>query len=233
MNATKLLILSALMASPALADLSVSDYEDLPEGFYGQSLHYNGVTYNDVNSVAGVFPDGNTFEPGGDGVDTLGNEIIIENATFLYNDFPGWGSANHGMTFGRSFIPGDNLSLGPISTVTMDLDQPADSASLDVAYFENGPWGGIVYHFDAYMGGSIVASDSFVISDLGGRDNPAIATMQVGGVLFDSLRLSATLGSEFSAPRVLIDDLTLNTVPTPASALCLIGAAAGAIRRRR
>tara|TARA_E500000318_G_scaffold17776_5_gene18289 strand:+ start:41700 stop:42407 length:708 start_codon:yes stop_codon:yes gene_type:complete len=230
MNMT--VLLGALAAVSNAGSLSVSTYDDLSEAYYGQEFHYNGVTYNQVNNVHGVFPDGNTFEPGS-GVNGLGDEIIVENATLLYNDFPGWGSANNALTFGSSYVVGDNLSLGAISTVTMTLDSVADFASLEMAYYENGPWGGIVYHLDAFMGGSVVASDSFSISDLGGRDNLAFATLSVDGAEFDSLQLYATFGNDYTAPRILVDNLTINSVPAP-SAMALLGLGAmGATRRRR
>jgi hypothetical protein len=225
-------VMGACAALTHAGNTTVSTYEDLAEGFYGNSFTYNGVTYNQVNNVHGVFPDGSTFEPGG-GVNGLGDEIIVENAGLLYQDFPGWGSANNGLTFGSAFIPGENLSLGAISTVTMGLDEVATFASLEMAYFENGPWGGIVYHLDAFSRGAVVASDSFTISDLGGRDNIAIATLSVGGAEFDTLQLYATFGNEFTAPRILLDNLTITSVPTP-SALAILGIGAlGASRRRR
>jgi hypothetical protein len=233
---SKVITMAALVGTIASAGLAgtttVSTYDDLNEDFYGQEFYYNGVTYHDVNNVHGVFPDGNTFEPGG-GVNGLGDEVIVENAALLYNDFPGWGSANNALTFGSSYVVGDNLSLGAISTVTMSLDNVADFASLEMAYYENGPWGGIEYHLDAYMGDTLVGMDSFVISDLGGRDNIAFATLSVGGVEFDSLQLYATLGDEYSGPRILVDNLTINSVPAP-SALAVLGMGAlGASRRRR
>jgi hypothetical protein len=219
------------IASAGLAGTTVSTYDDLSEAFYGESFHYNGVTYSDVNNQAGVFPNGDTFDS--DGIFGLGHEVIVENATLLYNDFPGWGSANNALTFGTSFVVGDNLSIGALSTVTMTLDSVADFASVEMAYYENGPWGGIVYHLDAMMGGSVVASDSFTISDLGGRDNIAFATLSVGGAEFDSMQLYATFGNEYSGPRALLDNLTINSVPAP-SALALLGAGGllGARRRR-
>lgn len=224
-------LLGACAAMSTAGSTTVSTYDDLAEDFYGESFHYNGVTYSDVNNVAGVFPDGSTFEPGG-GVNGLGNNVIVENATLLYNDFPTWGSANNALTFGTTYVVGDNLSLGALSTVTMTLDEVADFASLEIAYYENGPWGGIEYHLDAYMDGSVVAMDSFSISDLGGRDNLAFSTLSVGGVQFDSLQLYATFGSEYSGPRALIDNLTINTVPAP-SALALLGMGAMGVSRRR
>lgn len=224
-------LLGACAAMSNAGTLSVSTYDDLSEAFYGESFHYNGVTYSDVNNVAGVFPSGDTFEA--DGIFGLGHEVIVENATLLYNDFPGWGSANNALTFGTTFVVGDNLSLGALSTVTMTLDQVADFASVEIAYYENGPWGGIQYHLDAIMGGSVVASDSFSISDLGGRDNIAFSSLSVDGAIFDSLHLYATYGSDYSGPRALLDNLTINSVPAP-SALALLGAGGllGARRRR-
>lgn len=61
-------------ASGAAADV-FHDYEDLTEGFLGETFAYNGVTYRDANRVSGVFPDGATFGP-----DDLGSEYIIERA---------------------------------------------------------------------------------------------------------------------------------------------------------
>lgn len=222
----------ALMSAPAFADVSVSNYDDLSEAFYGESFHYNGVTYSDVNNVDGVFPSGDTFTAGG-GITGLGTEVIVENATLLYNDFPGWGSANNALTFGTSFVVGDNLSIGALSTVTMTLDSVSDFASVEMAYFENGPWGGIEYHLDAMMGGAVVGTDSFTISDLGGRDNIAFSTLSVDGVEFDSLRLYGTFGADNSGGRALLDNLTINTVPAPGAFAMLLGATGMMSRRRR
>lgn len=232
MFSSKMWIGVALTSVCGFAQADVSSYEDLAEGFYGQILHHNGVTYTNVNDVSGVFPDGGTFGPGS-GIEGLGNEIIVENAALFYAVFPEFGSPNNALTFGAAFVPGDNVSLGAISTVTMQLDQVASSASLEMAYLENGPWGGIVYHLDAFLGGSLVATDSFVISDLGGRDNAAIATLAVGAAAFDSMRLYATYGNEFSGPRILVDDLTITYVPAPGALAAMLGACGLASRRRR
>lgn len=222
----------ALLSASAFADISVSNYDDLSEAFYGETFHYNGVTYSDVNNVDGVFPGGDTFTAGG-GVTGLGTEIIVENATVLYNDFPAWGSANNALTFGTSFVVGDNVSIGALSAVTMTLDSVSDFASVEMAYYENGPWGGIVYHLDAIMGGMVVGTDSFTLSDLGGRDNVAFNTLTVDGVEFDSLHLYGTFGSDNSGGRVLLDNLTVNSVPAPGSLALLLGATGLMSRRRR
>lgn len=191
-----------------LAGIDVIDYEDLVEDFQGIPLYHQGITYHDLNNVSGVFPSGETFDPQPD------DQTIIENATYFYNDFPGWGSPINTLTFGTAYIPGDNLSLGRLSTVTMDLDNVADSVSIDVGFYENGPWGGIEFHLDALMGGVVVGSDMFTISDLGGRDNGAVNVLAVSGVEFDQLHLYAMYGDEYSMPRLIMDDFTLNYVGT-------------------
>ncbi len=213
MKAWTLALTCTVAAGIATATPTVNDFESLTEGFQGPELIDNGVRFYDVNNVDGVYPDGNTFIAGDDPIDGLGTELIVERATFFYNDFPSWGSPSNALTFGRAFIGGDNLTIGPLSTVSMDLDVVADSASVDIAFYENGPWGGIVIHFEAYLNGGLVDADSYTLSDLGGRDNGAVTTLSVGGGDFDTLRMYSTLGSDFTAPRIMIDDLTINSAP--------------------
>jgi hypothetical protein len=204
-NHSTLVLIAALtmIGSNALAETVVIDYEDLTEGNQGDPLTHMGVTYSELNNVSGVFPSGETFGPSPD------DEFIIENAGLFFNDFPAYGSPVNVLTFGIAYVPGDNLTIGPLSTVTLDLNAPATAASLDLGYYENGPWGGIQYHLDALSNGQVVATDSFVISDMGGRDNPAVATLSVAGAFFDQLHLYATYGGKYSMPRAIIDDLTI------------------------
>src|SRR5262249_24567518 len=70
-------------------------------------------------------------------------------------------------------------------------------------------WGGIEYHLDGLLNNEVVASDSFVISDLGGRDNPTFATLAIEGGEFDTLHLYATFDDQFSAPRGIVDNLEI------------------------
>ena len=193
----------SLLAAPAIASAQVVDFEDLTEGFYGKTFEYGGMFFQDINQVSGVFPDGSTFGP------QEFDEVTIEDATFFYNDFPEWGSPDKALTFGNAFVPGDNLSIGRISSATMVLDEDQTSVTMDIAYYENGPWGGIVFHLDAIQLGEVVgSSDTITISDLGGRDNIALGTLSISGVEFDELHLYATFGGEFSLPRILIDDIS-------------------------
>lgn len=229
MASIRVSVVIGMMAGIAAgASAQVSGYDDLEEGFLGTSFSYNGVTYSNVNGVDGVFPDGSTFLPS----DT-GDQLIVENAKFLHDDFPSWGSANNVLTFGTSYIPGNNLSLGAFSRVTMSLDNVSTSASVKMAFYENGPWGGIEFHMDALLNGQVVDSSSFVIANGGGRDNIAFNTLSVSAGGFDEIRMYAMFGNEFSAPRLLIDDLSITPVPAPVSALAFAGLAGVMGRRRR
>ena len=186
------------------AQPSISTYDDLTEGFLGTSYTYNGVSYHDVNGIGGVFPDGSTFTPA-----DVGDQLIIEDATDFYGVHTDWGSSPNALTFGTAYVPGPNLTIGALVRVTMDLASPASAASVEIGYYENGPWGGIEIHLDALAAGTVVASDVITIANGGGRDNDTIATLSVGGATFDSLKLYATYGDQPSAPRVMMDDLTL------------------------
>lgn len=215
------------IASPALAEVQVSKYDDLPEGFLGTSYVYQGITYHDVNGVGGVFPDGSTFNA----ADT-GDQLIIENAQFLFNDHPSWGSASNVLNFGTAFIPGGNLTLGALSRVTMDLPAASNSASIEMCFYENGPWGGIEFHLEALLNGSVVDASAFTILNEGGRDRIAFNTLSVAAPQFDSLRIFATYDGHYSAPRLIIDDLTISTIPSPASFLALAPLALARRQRR-
>ncbi len=201
-------------ASFAHAGTTVIDYEDLTqEGTLGDPLLHMGVTYHDLNSVSGVFPTGETFGPQPE------DEFVAEDAGLLYAEFPGFGSPTHGLTFGIAYIPGENLTIGPLSTVMMDLPEPVGAASLDIAFYENGPWGGIMFHLDGLHQGQVVASDTYTLSDLGGRDNPAVHHLAITGSSIDQLHLYATYGNEYSMPRAFLDNLTLTADdPLPARA---------------
>lgn len=189
----------------------VSHYDDTTEAFKGASWIYNSVTYSDVNNIGGVFPNGDTFEPA-----DVGDQVIVEDATLFYGEFPAFGSSPNALTFGTAFVTGGNVSLGALVKARLALDVPASAASFDLAYYENGPWIGITVHLDAYDGDTLVASDSLAITgdDPEGRDRIALSSLSVNAARFDSLRIYAKVGDDYSAPRALIDNLTL-TPATP------------------
>jgi hypothetical protein len=200
----KLLALSVLaFAAPAFGQ-TVSTFEGLAEDFYGGTFVNNGITFRDCNNVGGVFPSGETFVP-----DDIGFNFIIENSTFFYNDHTTWGSPINTLTFGTAYVNGDNLSLGAFAKCWMDLPQAANTLTFDMAYYENGPWGGIQFILEAYNDAHLVDTDTVTLADGGGRDNIGTNTMTVSAPTFNKVYLRASYNGQFSAPRLLIDDLTV------------------------
>jgi len=200
-----LLAILFFLSMGSVASATMIDFEDLAEGNVGIPFTHMGVTFHELNNVAGVFPDGSTFEP------QEGHECIVETATYFWDDFPDWGSPVNVLTFGNSYIGGDNFTIGALATVTMDFAEPASDISLDLGFYEGGPWGDIVYHLDALQGGSVVGSDTYTLISGGDRDVPGAITMSVPGVVFDQLHLYATFGDEYSMPRGMIDNITFET----------------------
>src|SRR5688572_18702304 len=118
-------------SSAAMADV-FSNYEDLSEGFKGEPF----------------------------GPNDNGRENIIERAVPFYNDFPDYGSPVNTMTFGSSFVVGDNLSIGALASVWMDMPSLSNAASFDIGFYENGPWGGVQWRLEALRNGAVVGSDT-------------------------------------------------------------------------
>jgi hypothetical protein len=218
--------LAVLALASAAASAQVADFDAETEGFLGLSFTTGGVTFFDANNVSGFFPDGAPFTPG-----DLGTDFIIERAVVVANDFPGFVSSPNMLNFGMAYIPGDNVTLGPIATASMSAAGSFTSGGLDLVYYENGPWGGIEVTLEAISNGSVVGSTSFVVADGGGRDNPAAVHMSVAAPSFDTMRLYATLDGSYTTVRGMVDNV--HFVPGPgalaAAGLGLLGAA----RRRR
>ncbi|MBA8889282.1 putative delta-60 repeat protein [Dokdonella fugitiva] len=189
----------------------IVDFDDLTEGFEGNAFDYAGIHFHDCNGLDVTFPDGSTST-----AELVGDQYIIENATLFYPDFPGIGSSPNMLTFGGGYINGDNFSIGALSRAILDLPTRMSAARFDMAYYENGPWGGIVLHVEALLGGEIVATRTLTIANGGGRDNIATTSMLIEAAAFDTLHLYATFGDQPSAPRVMIDNLTLTPAPPPA-----------------
>ncbi|MDX9910340.1 MAG: GC-type dockerin domain-anchored protein [Phycisphaerales bacterium] len=169
-----------------LAHAQSANFDAETEGFQGTSFTTNGLTFFDVNNVTGINPDGSPFGPG-----DYGDQVTVERAVFLANDFPEVTSPNV-LGVGGSFIPGDNLTINLFSSLRITNGSTATGATLDLFHFENGPWGGIEIRLDALRNGQVVATDLHVISDLGGRDNVVRTPLVISGVEFDELFVHAT-----------------------------------------
>lgn len=206
-TATLALILAA--ASPILAQ-PMTDFDAATEGFKGTSTVIDGITFSDVNAVSGLNPDGSNFAPF-----DYGDQVVVEKADFLYFDFPGVVSPMNVLSFGGSFIAGSNLSINIVSTVSMDPGQTVNGVELDLLYFENGPWGAIEIHLDALDGADqIVATETVVISNLGGRDGLTTHHFNLTAPAFESVRLHANfdngVNTVFSG---IVDNVTFHAPP--------------------
>lgn len=222
----------ALAASAALAPAAFgqfTNFDSYAEGFYGPSSTFDGISVYDVNNVNGFFPDGEAFTP-----DDVGTEVIIERSTLIYNDFPDWISPFNTLTFGSAFVPGDNLSLGALATATFSTGTLSSAASFNLIYLDEWVWDGIVVHLDALNRGDVVSSQSFTIvgQPKGERDIVDTKLMEISGVEFDAFRIYATLGSDYTTFRALIDDVSFTPVPAPGLAAALVGLPLLARRRR-
>jgi hypothetical protein len=184
-----------------------STFDGLAEGFVGSSFHHGGVNWHEINGIGGVFPDGSTFVP-----EDVGDQLVVENAAVFYADFPGFGSAPNTLTFGTSYVDGENFSIGALVRASGGLDQPAQAVAMDLAYYENGPWGGIVVHLEGYDRDALVASDNLTLAGEGDRDNPAASRLSISAASIDSFKLYATFDGQPTAPRVMIDNVVLTPI---------------------
>lgn len=216
------LVLAAGFSVGASAQSANFDLET--EGFHGPSFTSGGITFFDSNNVSGFYPDGQPFTP-----ETLGTDLIVEDSTVAMGDFAEYLSAPNTLTFGNAYIPGSNLSLGALATVSITAGVVRTNATFDILYYENGPWGGIEVRLEALRNGAVVASNSFIVPGSDGRDNPAAQHMAIGGVEFDTLRLSSHLNGDYTTLRAVID----NVVMVPAPGVMGFAAAVGLVQMRR
>lgn len=226
---TRVLMCAALTACGAASAFGqFADFDSEVEGFLGESYTTGGISFFDANNVSGFFPDGEPFDS-----DDLGTDFIIEQSTVVWNDFPGFVSFPNTLTFGRAFVPGDNVTIGPLATASMSASGSFTSGGLDLVYYENGPWGGITVTLEALLNGSVVDSTSFVVAgnDPNGRDNPAATHLSVSAAEFDTMRIYSTLNGDYTTIRGLVDNVSF--VPAPGVATLAGLAGLVAMRRRR
>lgn len=229
MNKTQTLIGIAALTTLCSASFAggYTGFETPREGFMGSSFTDGGITFFGLNSDSGLNPDGSSYGPG-----EYGTDFIVENATLAINDFPDTLSGSHALSWGTSFIAGDNLSVNIVSGFSMTTNSIETEAMFDILYFENGPWGGITIELLAYNRGDVVNSDSILISDLGGRDGLIGDQLSVSGIEFDTLTVNARFADGTSTVFAgLIDNV--NITPAPGTAGLFLMAGGIASRRRR
>ncbi len=218
MNPIRAFFLAGTVAACALpAAAQVAHFDNETEGFHGETFTSGGMTFSDINTVNGFYPDGIPFTPPDNG--TL---AIVEDATFAANEFPAFISSPNTLTFGLAYIGGPNLTIGPLATATITPAGTMNQCDLDLIYYENGPWGGITVTLEALLGGQVVGTTSFVVAGVDpGRDNPAAIHLSVahpGG--FDSVRIFSWLNGDYTTIRGMIDNVTMTGAPAACYANC-------------
>ncbi len=228
-TAQKLSVLAALsLLSASALGGGYTGFESLSEGVSGPSFTDGGITFFGLNNDSGINPDGSLFGPG-----EYGTDFLVENATLAINDFPDTLGGSNALSWGQpwAWIPGENLSINIVSTFSMTTNSIETDGSLDLLYFENGPWGGITIELLATLGGEVVNSDSIVISDLGGRDGLFGDQLSVSGVAFDTLTVNARFDDGTSTAFAgLVDNVSITPAP---SSLAVMLAGTVIVRRRR
>ncbi len=201
---TRVLAAVAFCASvPALA--APVGFDQYAEGGHGETATFDGITFRDINTVSGVNPDGLPFDP-----EDVGTHTIVERMDYLCNDFPDVFSPLNGLTFGNTYIPGPNLSIGPLSTATFGSGATLKRAEWDIGFYTSGPWTGIELRTEALLAGAVVATSTYVVpGDPDERDYPDTLHMSIEAAAFDAVRLSAWLGGVPTTLRVMMDNVEL------------------------
>lgn len=218
----------AMLVIAGTVSADTVNFDSYKEGFYGPDFTFGSVNFFNTNNLNGVNPDGNPFTP-----DDIGTDLIIENSEYAYNDFPDVISPLNTLTFGRAYVPGPNLSLGALCTVSMGTGSAATRGEFDVIYYDEPVWEGILVTLEATRFGNLVASTSFTITphDPGGRNIVDTRHLVIDGVEFDTLRFHATLGGVPTTFRALVDNVAIVPSAPSLAGLVLGGLVMG--RRRR
>ncbi len=212
----KITAMAAIMMAGTTSAQTLN-FDSETEGFLGTSHDFSGVTVFAVNQNTGVNPDGSPYGPG-----DYGDQVVIEDANLLALDFAAV-TPDNVLSFGSSFVPGDNLTINLMSQVFISPNTAVDFFGVDLFHYENGPWGGIEVIVEGSNRGTVVVSDSFVISDLGGRDSVTHTRVELSGASFDTVRIYSKNpdGSEmdnvtFDAPSNCLADVNGDGSVTPA-----------------
>ncbi len=202
-----------IMALAAPAPAQFADFDDLAEGFYDQELTVGGIRFYDINNVDYRTPGENGWPEPGEFVPyppEVLDEIVIENATVLEDVYPDSISVPNMLTWGIALVPGPNLSLGRLVTMTMETGKIETSVSFDVIFYDEPVWENIEVTLDALRGEQVVATQSFEVH-LHDPEHPRgsidFRRMSISGVEFDRVRVYAHYQETYTTLRGVIDNV--------------------------
>jgi hypothetical protein len=209
----KLLITgSVLLAACTLAYSETANFDDLTEGALGTSFTDGGITFsnNDLRIDDGVSVPPYLFS--------------IDNASGD-SRFMDHGATSPNVMSTAGFGNGDTAGAGRMGEFWMTAGHDSTFGSLD--FF--GDANGNSVTLEAYENGVLVGSDT-VTPDL---YNVHLYRLSVGGVSFDTLRLTASGPNDNGAAFGDMDNVHIQGVPEPATMAGLALGALALIKRRK
>lgn len=196
----------------ALGMCDVATFDDMSEGVAGYTFTDGGITfsYNDVRID--------------DGISTPPYVFCIEDATGN-SSYVDAGFTMPNVLSCTGFGPGPGACASRLGEFWITPGEVSNHASLDFYGVGNGN----TLVLEAYKDGQLLAT-TWVTPD---TNEITKYTLDLGGTIFDSLRLTATGSADNSTVFGDIDNVNIQAVPEPAtmSALALGGLAL--LRRRR
>jgi hypothetical protein len=211
------LVLSVAVAGPVLG--AIATFDELSEGFHGEEFSSGGITFFDPVHFFG--------EPA---------PFVVENVAEVLPIFPGleqhFSSPNVMGLAGYIDGPTGWL-MGRIEQIKMTTGQVATAARMDVFYDDSGFFAGTGVLLEAMLEGEVVATDSFTVAGLDSK-RPYWNELEISGVKFDALRLSAVGGLGGGDDNGFLGSLdNVEIVPAPGALLLGAIATAALYGRRR
>jgi hypothetical protein len=202
----------ALLVMATLANAELATFDDLVEGQTFTTLTNGGITFHDYDARFPGVPPPNIF--------------CIEDASGDLTGMQGYSSPNTLGFFGYS--PGSGTAFSRIGEIWFDAAMPGSGAFLEL-FVINDPSN--IVTMEAYSGGSIVATD---VVDLNFQGFMEHFTMSVDNTAFDTIRLVGSGPNNEGTFFAVVDNVSISTVPEPATLLYIVaGIALLALRRRK
>lgn len=201
-----------LVGGASAARAGFADFDDLAEGFYGDTLTTGGITFFDVDEH----------------LSTEGGELAVDDVSGAYalipEFVPSFSSPN--VLHMTAITLGPGASFSRFGELRMTTGQIASFASLDLFFSVDAVTIGNSIALEAYLGNDLVATDSVLLQDCLFQSD----SLSILDVEFDTLRLTASGPGPDSFFIGAVDNVLI--IPEPSS-LLLVGLSSLLVLRRR
>lgn len=218
MSVRSCLVLAGSLWCAAACPAALATFDDLAEGFHGNSFTTGGITF---------------FEP----VHFFGEAapFAVEDASEVLPTFPGLGdhySSPNVLGLAAVIDGPTGWFLTRIEQIKMTTGRVESYARMDVFYNNSDAYAGAEVILEALLDGQVVATDSFTIA--GGSRQPAWSELEISGVPFDTLRLAAIGAPGSGEGDGFLGSLdNVEIVPAPGTLVAAALAGLPLARRRR